>query len=202
MQKRAAIRWPSDHSIPFGFDGASLIQNAVAPDGARTTPMTSLLFSTRDLEAGSVEPPTEPPTVTAKAYFEDNVSELILDRCLVCHKNGGSAGTTRLVYEASSVAGFLDNNYDVLAAYVSGGNGARLLGKMSGTQSHGGGRIYGVGTDEYAAFEEFVRLVEEEDASSGEEPEPVTNAFNTYFKSSTLLSAEATLRRSTISTGA
>ena len=96
------------------------------------------------------------------------------------------------------MAGFLDNNYDVLAAYVSGGNGARLLGKMSGTQSHGGGRIYGVGTDEYAAFEEFVRLVEEEDASGGEEPEPVTNAFNTYFKSSTLLSAEATLRRATI----
>ena len=121
-----------------------------------------------------------------------------MDRCIVCHRSGGSAGTTRLVYEASSAAGYLDNNYDVLAAYVSGGNGATLLGKMSGTQSHGGGRIYGVGTDEYAAFEEFVRLVEEEDASGGEEPEPVTNAFNTYFKSSTLLSAEATLRRATI----
>ena len=122
-----------------------------------------------------------------------------MDRCLVCHKNGGSAGTTRLVYEASSAAGFLDNNYDVLAAYVSGGNGARLLGKMSGTQSHGGGRIYGVGTDEYAAFEEFVRLVEEEDASSGEEPEPVTNAFFQHFEVlNTIERREATLRRSTI----
>ncbi len=183
----------------FGFDGASLIQNAVAPDGARTTADDIAAFlDARSGGGGSVEPPTEPPTVTAKTFFEDNVSELILDRCIVCHRSGGSAGTTRLVYEASSASGYLDNNYDVLAAYVSGGNGATLLGKMSGTQSHGGGRIYGVGTDEYAAFEEFVRLVEEEDASGGEEPEPVTNAFNTYFKSSTLLSAEATLRRATI----
>ena len=48
---------------------------------------------------------------------------------------------------------------------------------MSGTQLHGGQRIYGVGTDEYATFEELIRLVEEEDTSGEEKPEPVTNAL-------------------------
>ena len=65
----------------------------------------------------------------------------------------------------------------MLAAYVSGGNGATLLGKMSGTQLQGGQRIYGVGTDEYATLEELIRLVEEEDASGEEKPKPVTNAL-------------------------
>ena len=183
----------------FGFNGSSLVQNAVAPDGERTSAADiSVYLGLRSGGGGNVEPPIETPTITAKTYFEDNVSELILARCIVCHNDNGSARSTRLVYEASSVPGYLDNNYSVLAAYVSGGNAATLLAKMSGSQSHGGGAIYRMGTDQYAAFEEFVRLVQEEDASGEEEPEPVSNSFNAFFKSSTLLNAEATLRRATI----
>ena len=182
----------------FGFNGSSLIQNAVAPDGTRTSAADiEGYLSARSGGSSGGGPPTEPPN-TSKAYFEDNISQLVLTQCLPCHNENGPAKTTRLVYETSTVTGYLDSNFDVLSAYVSEGNGATLLAKMSGTQGHGGGSLYEVGTDEYAAFEEFVRLVEEEDASGEEETEPVTNAFDAFFKSSTLLNAEATLRRATI----
>ena len=175
----------------FGFDGSSLIQNAVALDGARTrADNVSAFLDARSRGGGSVESPIEPPAVTAKAYFEDTISDLILDRCLSCHNNKGPASTTRLVYVSDSDINYLDKNYDVLSSYVSRGNSWTLLVKVSGKRSHGGGAIYPEGTEEYAAFEEFVRLVEEEDASG--EGEPVTSAFSTFFKPSTLLTSEAT----------
>ena len=153
----------------FGFDGSSLIQNAVVLDGARTSADdVSAFLDARSAGGGGVEPPVEPPAVTAKAYFEEIISDLILDRCLSCHNNNGPANTTRLVYASDSDINYLDKNYDVLSDYVSRGNSWTLLVKVSGKRSHGGGAIYPEGTEEYAAFEEFVRLVEEEDAS-GEE---------------------------------
>ena len=165
----------------FGFDGSSLIQNAIALDGARTrADDVSAFLDARSGGGGSVEPPVEPPAVTAKAYFEETISDLILDRCLSCHNNNGPASTTRLVYVSDSDINYLDKNYDVLSGYISRGNSWTLLVKVSGKRSHGGGAIYPEGTEEYAAFEEFVRLVEEEDASGEEEPESITSAFSMF----------------------
>ena len=168
----------------FGFDGSSLIQNAVALDGARTrADDVSAFLDARAGGGGSVEPTIEPPAVTARAYFKDTISDLILDRCLSCHNNNGPASTTRLVYVSESDINYLDKNYDVLSGYISRGNSWTLLVKVSGKRSHGGGAIYPEGTEEYAAFEEFVRLVEEQDASGEEEPEPVTSAFSIFTSS-------------------
>ena len=179
----------------FGFDGASLVQNAVAPDGARTTADDISAFLDARSGGGSIDPPIEPPTVTAKAYFEDEVAGLI-DRCVSCHKAGAVAGGTDLVFVLNTTEN-LDTNYKALRDFILDTSQPSILGKISGV-SHPGGNIYPTNSDGYKVFEEFVRLVEEEDASGEEEPEPVTNAFNTLFKSSTLLSAEATLRRATI----
>ena len=70
-------------------------------------------FSSGDLEAACRA--TNRTTHGHGAYFEDNVSELILDRCIVCHKVAD-----QLERHASMrpQRGGFNNNYDVLAAYI------------------------------------------------------------------------------------
>ena len=105
------------------------------------------------------------PTETAKSVFEESVSEpIIQSKCINCHVSGGQSGTTRLVFVPSSDSEHLDLNRkqfeDFLNDVTDGKN--RILNKVQGNLSHGGGVQITAGSDDYKNLEKFLNLLEEE----------------------------------------
>ncbi len=99
-------------------------------------------------------------TSEALAFFETNVSPILQSKCIACHKNGGVAGSTNLVYVSSSTAGYLQTNYDTLSSYIDAGNGATLLNKASGV-NHGGGQQISSDSQEFSDLSAFIDLLGE-----------------------------------------
>ena len=185
----------------FGFTGDALVQSATDPMGDRWTSseITAYLNSIAALDAplgGSGGAGNEPP-VSAKQFFEDSVSTIILDNCAGCHKEGGRAQGTPLRYINGSDEAALTQNFNTLQDYIASDNGSKLLSRARGV-GHGGGAVLSASSSAYTTLEEFVGLVESEAGISENDKDPVVVQPSGFFKSSRLLSARGTLRRASI----
>ena len=106
------------------------------------------------------EEPAEPPAPTAQQLFESNISaQIIQARCILCHRSGGAAGATSLLYVSSSVSDHLNTNFNTLANYINGGGGNTLVSKAQGMSGHGGGVQLQSGSQDLANLQEFVNAV-------------------------------------------
>ena len=92
----------------------------------------------------------------AEAYYVDNIAALVQESCINCHYSGGIG--PRLKFTGSSSA-----NHKQFENYVNnptpGGRANRILSKISGRASHGGGSIYQQGTSGYRKFSEYMDLL-------------------------------------------
>lgn len=119
-------------------------------------------------------PNTTPGVVVDEAGCEDtsgslkddyiqNVNPLITDfqrGCTSsgCHGRGNAPGGLSLY--GNNIAGSDQQNYDSLVSYIDQSSVSRLLGKLSGTLSHGGGVRYGTGTSGYQVIKTWAEAVE------------------------------------------
>lgn len=139
---------------------------------------------------------------SAKTYFNDEVSDVILNRCYVCHNGSGSAQGTRLVYLSKTDTAYLSENFETLKDYIAGTAttapaGAKLLNKARGV-GHGGGTVLSSTSAGYAILEQFVDLVEAEAGISSSGKAPDTASGEGFFKSTVLLNSKETLRRASM----
>lgn len=185
----------------FGFRGDALVQNSIADDAIRNTSSLVESYLASNVKGGG-DAGNVNQELASEVLFKSDISPLIQNRCITCHAERGPAAATPLRYLPSSDPNHLANNYGVLANYInaSQGNGDRLLAKASGGTAHGGGAVISNSGTEYAALEEFIRLVKNEQQGSGDEQKTPLSVHSQFFKSATMLSAEATLRRATILT--
>ena len=95
---------------------------------------------------------------TAEAFYVSDVDPIVQDKCKSCHRSGGQASYTELLYTSSAAS-----NHEVLAAYVNnptpGAKASRLLSKIVGALGHGGGTVISQGSAEYQAFSAYMDLL-------------------------------------------
>ncbi len=93
------------------------------------------------------QPPSDPQSLT---LFTQNVStQIIQNRCVVCHVSGGAASATRLVYVRTTNPDHVSVNYNVISDFMQTASDASnlLISKPQGQLSHGGGTQLSAGTD-------------------------------------------------------
>ncbi len=128
----------------------------VEVQGTLDTPAGFITNLSRATEDESTE------QLPSRTHYEENISaSLIQGACIVCHVESGIAGDSALVYQRSTVEGYLETNYQLLYDYVSNGNGETLLNKATGV-SHGGGQQVAADSSEYENLSTFVDLTEAE----------------------------------------
>jgi hypothetical protein len=92
-------------------------------------------------------------------YSENISGPIIQNQCRACHFQGGSAGSTPLLYLSSTQSDFLNTNYNTLVSYITNGGAATLLAKPSGGQAHSGGVLLAPGSSNYQNFSDFIDAV-------------------------------------------
>jgi hypothetical protein len=93
--------------------------------------------------------------------YVDNISEpIIQSSCVICHRQNGIAGNTKLVYATSNEPNYQQTNFDILSNYILNepGGSELILSKPQGI-AHGGGAQLNSNSDEYIALQEFVNAV-------------------------------------------
>jgi len=107
--------------------------------------------------------------------YTTNISSIIQNNCIMCHKTGGAAASSALHYVDSSSTNFQTTNYNTLVSYINnllGGaverpgaamgpatNGSSLLlSKPQGT-NHGGGIQLMTGSQDLQKLQDFVNTV-------------------------------------------
>jgi len=107
--------------------------------------------------------------------YTTNISSIIQNNCIMCHKTGGVAASSALRYVDSSSTNFQTTNYNTLVSYINnllGGaverpgaamgpatNGSSLLlSKPQGT-NHGGGIQLMTGSQDLQKLQDFVNTV-------------------------------------------
>ena len=107
--------------------------------------------------------------------YTTNISSIIQNNCIMCHKTGGAAASSALRYVDSSSTNFQTTNYNTLVSYINnllGGaverpgaamgpatNGSSLLlSKPQGT-NHGGGIQLMTGSQDLQKLQNFVNSV-------------------------------------------
>ncbi|MBO6656089.1 MAG: DUF1588 domain-containing protein [Pseudomonadales bacterium] len=124
------------------------------------------------------------------AYYEENISSTVQQKCIICHVANGVAGLTRLLYVPTSESGYLETNYNRLESYVSGtDNGGQLLLDKARGISHGGGAQMSSGDQEFENLTTFVDLLGAEASVSIGGP---------YWDGVTMASPEQTARRASM----
>ena len=103
------------------------------------------------------------PEAAVRQVYEDDVNKLIVNsspNCTSssCHGRAGGAGGLRLY--RSDEANSVNDNYASFVKYIGAESADRLTSHISGSVSHPGGTIYGLGTDEYATIEAWAKSVE------------------------------------------
>ena len=120
---------------------------------------------------------TTPETATAAEVFAHSISgPIVQSKCVLCHVDGGIAGTTRLRFARTATPGHEAHNLGMfeglIEAEVDGAN--VILTKVQGV-GHGGGVQLAAGTPAYADLERFLALLGEvEAAPPTPNPPPVT----------------------------
>ena len=115
-----------------------------------------------ETDPGSATPPTREKTNREKAteLFEKSIAQnIVQSKCISCHRRGGYAGGTSLIFEGASgtsqsaniaaFEGLLNRRADGLNY---------ILRKVSGN-GHGGGRQLALGSANYNNLEEFLKLL-------------------------------------------
>ena len=117
---------------------------------------------------------------------------------MTCHVEGGVSGNTRLVFVTGADVDHLTKNLNAFRSLLEAvneatGDGADyVLGKIQGV-SHGGGVQVAAGTDEFAAMEQFLGVLE----GGGSGPSAGITP-TTLFNGVRMESARSTLRRAAI----
>jgi hypothetical protein len=128
---------------------------SIQVQGLLDTPAGFITNLSRATEDQTTEPASKSEGLTS---FETNISSVIQGKCLACHKSGGIAGSTSLLYVSSGTAGYKQTNYDTLKSYIDAGNGNTLLNKGRGV-GHGGGQQFSSDSQEFSDFSDFVDLL-------------------------------------------
>ena len=115
-----------------------------------------------ETDPGSATPPAREKTNREKAaeLFEKSIAQnIVQSKCISCHRRGGYAGGTSLIFEGASgtsqsaniaaFEGLLNRRADGLNY---------ILRKVSGN-GHGGGRQLALGSANYNNLEEFLKLL-------------------------------------------
>ena len=115
-----------------------------------------------ETDPGSATPPAREKTNREKAaeLFEKSIAQnIVQSKCISCHRRGGYAGGTSLIFEGASgtsqsaniaaFEGLLNRRADGLNY---------ILRKVSGS-GHGGGRQLALGSANYNNLEEFLKLL-------------------------------------------
>lgn len=103
----------------------------------------------------------EQTTAQSLQLYIDTVSQPIIQaRCIVCHKDGGVAKDTPLLYVDSQQPNFQQTNYDVLVDYIKNApNGSSLILSKPQGVGHTGGTQLMAGSADLQNFEAFVNQV-------------------------------------------
>lgn len=125
------------------------------------------------------------------AHYQENVSDIILGQCIVCHVEGGVAAVSPLLYQPSSMQGYMANNYEVLSNYIlNATNGGELLLSKALGVSHGGGAQLTSNSEGYQALETLVSLLGEDTGSVGSQSK--------FWDNVSLADNQKTLRRAAL----
>ena len=129
--------------------------------------------------------------------FRTLASPVVQSKCVNCHVEGGASGNTRLVFVTDADADHLAKNLRAFKSLLESVNDATgdgadyVLGKIQGV-SHGGGVQAAAGTDDFAAMERFLGVLEGGDSG------PVAITPANLFEGVAMKSPRSTLRRAAI----
>ena len=143
---------------------------------------------------GAAKPSGSDPEAEA---FRTLASPVVQSKCVNCHVEGGVSGNTRLVFVTDADPDHLSKNLNAFTSLLESVNDATgdgadyVLGKIQGV-SHGGGVQAAAGTDDFAAMEKFLGVLEGGDSG------PVTITPANLFEGVAMESARSTLRRAAI----
>ena len=144
-----------------------------------------------------VRPPwrgVAPDSESPSGIFSDFISAAVVQsKCINCHVEGGASGHTRLVLTPSEVEGHEATNLAVFQNFLETveGGADRILNKIQGAESHGGGVQVVAGSTDYANMERFLRALGGETTSGALSPE-------TLFDGVTMATSGRTLRRAAL----
>jgi hypothetical protein len=106
---------------------------------------------------------------TAEAFYVSDVDPIVQDKCIVCHRSGGQASYTDLLFTSSAAS-----NHEVFVTYVNsptpGAKASRVLSKIIGALGHGGGTVISQGSAEYQAFSAYMDLLPGNDEPAASVP--------------------------------
>jgi hypothetical protein len=138
-------------------------------------------------------------------YFRDEVwAKVAAQNCLKCHKAGGDAEDTKLVFQDPSrdphperLVSLQHNRVALvrMAAKLNGGK-SRLLQKATGGLDHEGEQVVKPDSTEYHILEEFVRRLS---ASADERAALASEKAPPFFEGVAMLDDRRLLRRATLS---
>ena len=94
----------------------------------------------------------------AEQFYVSEVENIVQFYCISCHRSGGQAGSTRLLFGSSA-----PDNHLKFDSYVNspsrGAKADRLLQKIRGAAGHGGGTVLREDSSEYERFKAYVDLL-------------------------------------------
>ena len=134
---------------------------------------------------------TEPPESAAQVFAEHISAPVVQGRCVVCHVEGGRAGTTRLLFEPETHAEHQALNLQAFEDLVDDEGADYILNKVQGV-GHGGGVQVAAGTVDYENMERFLALLGEEEVTA------VALTPQTLFETVTMAPVRKTLRRAAL----
>ncbi len=129
----------------------------------------------------------------ALTLFESSIeNEVIQNRCVACHIDGGPARDSGLQFQRSSETS-IPNNLAVLESFLDSRADAEqwILSKVSGGDNHGGGAQLPTGGSDYSNLAELLQLLRGAGSGGGASGE-------LFFTGITLQSNLETLRRAAI----
>ena len=143
---------------------------------------------------GAARPSGADPEAEA---FRTLASPVVQSKCVNCHVEGGASGDSRLVFVPDADPDHLSKNLQAFKRLLESVNDATgdgadyVLGKIQGV-SHGGGVQAAAGTDDFAAIERFLGVLEGRDSG------PVTITPANLFEGVAMEMPRSTLRRAAI----
>lgn len=144
------------NDIAFGPAGVSNTTLAITIAYSSVAAPNQFFFNGAPLNV-TIQP--QQVSVSSLQLFTTNIStQIIQTTCILCHRSGGAAGSTPLLYVSSSTPNSLNTNYNTLSNYIKGGKGSTLILKPQGIGHGGGVQLQANGT-ELAKLQEFVNAV-------------------------------------------
>jgi len=135
-------------------------------------------------------------TSTDQFFAEKVWAPMVSQNCLQCHNPTGAANATQFVLRASSEAGYLEANLNVIksVAELEKNGTSLILLKPTGGIAHEGGKVLEEGTPEYENLAQLVQMLKEGNSCK-------TNKAS-FFAGVALASPKITLRKATLALGA